>query len=501
MRFSVAFQESTYCVNGSDTVHITITSDTVADSNHQFTFTTTLYSTHTKYSQTFTTLMPTGSQSVTIPYVVPMAWANDTNVVDTNGDNGSLGVTLSVVYVLTSSLKQYTYTYNGYYDAIPATVEANLLPSVGTISYTSVDSKVPASWNCLVQGVSVVRVSVPQAAGIYGSDIYYYYFNGGTAQMQNYADISLRTAGNVTIPVTVEDSRGRLATADLYLVVQEYSAPVLTQISSQRCDADATLAEEGACFLSTGTLVGNSVGGRNTISVSAAWKKVTEDTYGQALAVQPASGTIVEANLEEGASYDIKYTIQDAFYSIDIYDYLSSTVYLLHFLKGGSGIAVGKAAEQASLFDVALNTTMRRDVTVGGDVSIVGELSLGDIAVKDALQSLQTPSESQFSVNTAAFALSGVTQNRIVRYGRMVMYAFEGVIGGSSPPLEGQEYVVGTIPAGYFSASFLPQISAMLNATSPCYVTISSIGQVKVTLSASYQQNIRLTGVGLVMDA
>lgn len=497
MKFTIGFEESTYCIDGSSTLHLVITSDTAADSTHQFTCSTTLSSTQGVYSQSWTTLMPNGSTSISIPYVVPIAWANDTTVVDMNGDNGALCASLSVVYVLTIGTNQYTLNYSGYYGMIPATVDASIVPSVGTISYTSVDGKVPESWDCLVQGVSVVRVSVPEAAGAYGSDIYYYYFNGGTAQLQSYADISLTAAGNVTIPITVEDSRGRLTTADLYLVVQEYSAPTLTNTSAQRCDAEGTLAEEGEYFLVSGTLNSSSVSGRNTASVTAAWKKVTEDTYGTAISIDPDAGTIVDAALEEGASYDVQYTIADAFYSINLYDYLSSTIYLLHFLKGGEGIAVGKAAEQENLFDIALDTTMRRDLIVGGDVSITGDLQLGDVGVKDALQSLQTPTESQFTVNTTDFPISDVSENRILCCGQIILYAFKGVITGDEPPIAGQEYVIGTIPAGYFNADYLPQLTVMLNGINPCVVAVSTAGQVTVTLSQSYQQTIWLTGMGL----
>ncbi|MFI3169806.1 MAG: hypothetical protein R3Y06_07675 [Faecalibacterium sp.] len=500
MKFSVAFQEETYTINGSDSLHVILTSDTEADSTHQFTFQLTLSTNNAEYTQSWSTLLPNGSTSVSVPFVVPMEWANDNEVVDMNGYNGAITASLTVVYLLTVAGKQYTTTYKGYYSSIPVYVDASLMPTIGTLSYTSVDGKVPEDWDCLVQGISVVRVSAAQAAGIYGSEIYYYYFNGGTAQLQSYADISLQTAGDITIPVTVKDSRGRMTTADLYLVVQPYSAPMLTQTSSQRCDAEGTLAEEGEYFLASGSLAEYTVSGKNTVSVSVAWKKVTEADYGTDLAIDPTAGSIVDANLEEGASYDVRYTVQDAFYNIKLYDYLSSTVYLMHFLKGGSGIAVGKAAEQEGLFDVALDTTLRRDLTVGGDATITGDLVLGEIAVGEVLQSLQTPSQSQFTLNTEDFPLSNVTENYILRCGRMITYCFKGSIVSEEPTLAGQAYVIGTIPAGYYSTTHLPYLSGVLNGLTPCVVSVSSIGQVTVTLSESYQQTVWVQGVSIDVD-
>lgn len=499
MKFSVAFQESNYTINGSNILHALMTSDTAADASHQFTFNLTLKTSNSEYSNTWTSLLPSGSKSVTVPYVVPMAWSNDFDTVDMNGYNGFISATLTVTYLLTVNEKQYTTTYSGYYATLPVYVDASVMPSVGTLTYTAVDSKVPSAWGCLVQGQSIVRVSAPNAAGAYGSDIYYYYFNGGTAQMQNYADISLQTAGDITIPVTIEDSRGRMVTADLYLVVQPYAAPTLSQISSQRCNADGTLSEEGACFLASGTVAGYTVSSKNTVSVSVAWKKVTTSNYGSAISVSMSEGQVINAQLEEGASYDIKYTISDAFYNITYYDYLSSTTYLMHFLKGGAGIAVGKAAEQENLFDVALNTTLRRDLVVGGDATITGELILGGTEIGTALQSLQEPLESQFTMNMTNFPASNVYMNKIVRCGRVITYSFKGMLN-SNEPKAGERYVLGSIPAGYYSADFLPQLNALLNGQYNCVVSVSSTGQVTVTLSESYMQTIWINGTSIVID-
>ncbi len=502
MTFALNIQESDYLINGSNSLHIVITAEEAAAATRQITYNVTVYSTNGEYSQNWpAVLLPSGSKTMSIPFVVPMEWANDADVVDMNGNNGSINVTMSATYEIMAGNNIYTAYYKGYHASVPAQVAETVLPTVGTITYESVDGKVPAEWDCLVQGMSTVRVSVPQAAGAYGSDIYYYYFNGGTAQMQNYADISLSAAGDISVNVMVEDSRGRFASADLYLAVQPYSVPSLTQVRAQRCDAAGDLAEEGDCFVVNGTLNSADVGGRNPTTVTVAWKKVTEERYPEGLAIDPASGVVIGAALDSSASYDVRYTIQDAFYNITLYDYLSSTLYLMHFLKGGAGIAVGKAAEQEQLFDVGLDTTMRRDLKVGGNAEITGELTLGSVAVKDALQSLQTPLESAFIVNTDAFPVSDVSENRIVRCGRFILYSFKGVLaGGDEPPLAGQEYVVGSIPAGYYAPSFLPQLNGMLGGTNPCVVTVSGIGQVKITLSQNYMQTIWITGVGIDVE-
>ncbi len=501
MVFKVGFEETEYCIDGQSILHIVATSETAASSKYQFTFSLKLSSTNGLYTYEWPeVLLPNGDTSVTIPFVVPLEWANDATTNDFLDWHGDISVTMSVLYELYLIGEVYEANYSGYAARLNVSVSDELVPTVGELSYESVDGKVPEDWGKLVQGLSVVRVSAPLAAGSYSSKIERYYFGSGTAQTENYADISLQNAGITTVSVTVQDSRGRTATQDLMLNVEAYAAPVLTQVSSQRCDEDGELSEEGTCFLAKGTLVGYALSGDNPVSVAVAWKKVTEDAYGEAVAFESDGEQIIEANLEEGASYDVQYTICDTFYTINLYDYVSSTVYLLHFLKGGTGIAVGKAAEQESLFDVALDTTMRRDLVVGGDASVTGSLVIGGVNVLTLLQTLETPSQTEFSLNTALFSPTDVTQNQIVRCGRQVVYQLQASFNDDPLPVAGQTIVVGTIPSGWYSPDFLPKFTAVQNGINLCVAEVSSMGEVTVLLTQSWQQALVLTGTGIILE-
>lgn len=500
MGFSVSFQESAYTIDGVTALHLVCsTGEDTASATRQYLFDVTLSSTDDLYRQSWQGVaLPEGKTSVVIPFVVPLGWAADCIQHAFDGTNGSLTAAMSAEETLTLGTKQYTYSYTGCRAALGVSVSETLQPTAGALEVVQADSTVPAEWGIWVQGLSRVRVSAPQAAGSAGSQIVAYYFNGGAAQTENSAELLLRDSGNVTVSVTVEDSRGRTATADLLLTVAPYAAPRLRAISSHRCAADGTADEEGTDFLAACTLDASPLDGKNPVTVQAAWKKVTETDYGAPVTVCPGSAQHIAAALGQGAGYDVKYTASDTFYTAEYCDYISSTVYLLHFRKGGRGIAVGKAAEQDELFDVGLETRLRRGLTVGGDLAVTGALALGGTDVSAALTALAGAETAALTPDQTYFSAAAITENSLVRWGRLVLYRFCGSLPGGTPPQEGDTVTVGTLPAGWYDAAHPPVLLALQSSVYPCPCTLSPAGTLTVTLTQTGQQTVMLTGVGIL---
>ena len=80
-------------------------------------------------------------------------------------------------------------------------------------------------------------------------------------------------------------------------------------------------------------------------------------------------------------SYDIRYTLTDAFGSIVVVDSLSTASVLMDFKSGGTGIGIGKVAETDNLFDVGMNAKFRGMVSGkiasldGNDGAITGDFN------------------------------------------------------------------------------------------------------------------------------
>lgn len=497
-RFTLGFQEEYFTIDGTSALHIKIDAEEPADSRQLYTFGLTLSTAYGSRTQTLTGSMPEGSSTLLVPFVPSLDWAEDFpyNAGELKYPDacGYFNVTMTVHLTVYTDLNQYERELTGYAATLPAGVAADLLPTVGELTVEAVDGRVPADWGLWVQNLSVARIGCPNAAGSYGSVIYGYYFGDGIARLENTVDLRLTESGTITLPVTVQDSRGRRATRDLLLTVQPYTAPALTGITSRRCDADGTESGEGAYFTARCAAQGSTLDGANPLTVTCAWKAVTDSEYGPAVPLtDPSAGQLVEAALQEGASYEVKYTVADAFYTVDHYDYLSSTVYLLHFLKGGTGIAVGKAAEQPALFDVALDTALRRDLTVGGDLTVTGSLTQNGTDLGAALTAFGTQTEAAFTVDDAL--VEEVLENRIVRCGRFVLYRLQCYLGAQTE--EGESYRIAAVPEGYFSTDLPPHITARQNARH-CKGWVDNEGGAFILPNSNSLSYTELYGFGII---
>lgn len=498
MGFSVGFAEDFFTIDGTSALHIRCTADEPATAAVHYSFDLTLKSTYGAYTQSWAGLqLPQGQATLTVPFVPPLAWAQDFAV--NLGEPayptacGLFQVSMVVHYTGYAGSLTFTHDYTGYAALLCADVAGDLLPTVGALTVQPADGVVPADWGVWVQGKSVARIAAPNAAGSYGSTILSWRFGPLAPRAQPTADLPLTQSGAVTVPVTVTDSRLRTATADLLLQVEPYAPPTLTGISTQRCTAAGTLSEEGDCFLPVFALNSSPVAGHNPAAVACCWKPVTQTDYGPAAA--PQSGVPVAASLQPGVSYDVKLTVSDAFGTADYYSYVSSTVYLLHFLKGGTGIAVGKAAEQPECFDVGLDAVLRRDASVGGDLSVVGSFTLGGTEVSAALRDIGTLTTAAL---TAQPCLEDVAENTAVKCGRVVLARICGALtNGEDPPWEGETYHIATLPQGFYSPDY-PALAVGVQNAKPCKAAVDAEGRVYVVPFADGMADTEVTIAALV---
>ena len=100
------------------------------------------------------------------------------------------------------------------------------------------------------------------------------------------------------------------------------------------------------------------------------------------------SGTFISsaALLNSANSYQVRLTVWDSFTSSVIVREVGTAVRLLSYIVKKTALAIGKFAEVANAFDVALPAIFRKNVSIYGDSGISGGLSVsGDAAVNGAL--------------------------------------------------------------------------------------------------------------------
>ena len=256
------------------------------------------------------------------------------------------------------------YTYNGNTlvgtstTTVTLSVPASIKPTITGITATRVDGTVPSSWGIYVQTKSKVTLTITGAAGAGGSTISSYSITGGGLSYTQSSVTTgfLNTSGSITFTGKVCDSRGRWSDeATVTISVVAYAAPRFNSYSTQRCTSAGASSSNGTYAKSTIGFSYWSCSGKNTITTAVAYKKSSESSYTNA-GVTFTSGTqfiFGGGNLSVDYSYDIRFTLTDAFGTVTVVDSLSTASVLMDFKAGGTGLAVGKVSETDSCFEVS----------------------------------------------------------------------------------------------------------------------------------------------------
>lgn len=159
--------------------------------------------------------------------------------------------------------------------------------------------------------------------------------------------------------------------ATLYAVWElAYTAPRVTGLSVNRCSSDGTVIDDGTYF----KIAFSWATDKTVTSIVVKWKPYSSTTWTQAtISASGVSGT-VNSVLGAGAvstesSYDMTLVVTDEVGSSTVTRSIPSLAYAIDFKAGGKGVSIGKPADTDNLFDVAIPTRFRKDVTIDTSVS------------------------------------------------------------------------------------------------------------------------------------
>lgn len=274
-------------------------------------------------------------------------------------------------------------TYNGSTSigsktcTLTLTVPSSVKPTISSLTAARVDGTVPTAWGIYVQTKSKAKLTINGAVGSYGSTISSYSITGGgyTSTASSFTTGFLNSSGTVTFTATVTDSRGRVsAAATVSISVVAYSPPSFSSYISQRCLSNGTVNDDGTYIRGQVSYSYASCSSKNSVTRATYYKKASESAWTNA-GVSFSSATAFTfggGKISTETSYDVKYTITDAFTSISIQDIVSTAAVVMDFKQGGKGVAVGKVSERDKTFEVSEDW----------DVRVYGKL------LKDYIQSL-----------------------------------------------------------------------------------------------------------------
>ena len=257
-------------------------------------------------------------------------------------------------------------TYNGNTNigaktcTLSLSVPASVKPTISSLSAARIDGEVPSAWGIYVQTKSKVKLTINGAAGSYGSTIKSYSITGGgySGSASTLTTGFLNNSGTITFKATVTDSRGRVsAEASVSITVTAYSPPYFNSSLSQRCLSNGTLDDDGTYIHALVSFGYSTCGGKNTLKTSVQYKQVSATQWTDA-GVTFASNTAFnygKGQISTETSYDVRYTLEDAFSSISVQEIVSTAAVVMDFKSGGKGVAIGKVSESDNTFEVAEN--------------------------------------------------------------------------------------------------------------------------------------------------
>lgn len=238
------------------------------------------------------------------------------------------------------------------------TVPTSVKPTMTSVTATRVDGDVPAAWSIYVQNKSKATVKINGAAGAYGSTISSYSISGGgySSTASSFTTGFLTSSGTITFAAKVTDSRGRVSDAKTVSIsVIAYSAPSFTSYLSQRATSAGVVNDDGTYIRGLISYSYASCSGKNTVTCATYYKKSSASSWTNANKSfsSETAFTFGGGAISTESSYDVKYTITDAFTTVTILDMVSTATVLMDFKASGKGIAIGKVSEKDKTLEIA----------------------------------------------------------------------------------------------------------------------------------------------------
>lgn len=241
-------------------------------------------------------------------------------------------------------------------------------------------SSITGNNTIIVRNKSNLMVTYTAAAAKKGATISKYSFtvngvtktstsSGGTI---NFGVIN--SASNLTLSANVVDSRGNYSsTVYKTITCYDHYAPYFTSFNAYRADADGSANTNGQYLKCVYSTKYASVNNTNSVTVNAYY------TTGTTTKKATGSNGVVLVNLKETSkTYNVYLQIVDKYNAIGTSS--STTVFgssrALNVSKDGTGVAIGKMADQNELFDVRWKSQFRSDVIIDGNLVATGLLKV-----------------------------------------------------------------------------------------------------------------------------
>ena len=220
--------------------------------------------------------------------------------------------TLKVTYVLKTTIDGTAY----YSRAERKMNVVDAAPELGAVSYEDTNSAtvaVTGDKSRIIQNHSTLSVKVPAATAKKGATIasYTIAFGGVTKTVKAAGAVSLGAVDvsySQALTVTATDSRGLTASHSIEVTVDDYSAPTAV------IDLHRLNNFEPTTYITAHARY-SYLNGKNAVTISAKFKKVSDSSYGTPIELKDSIQSIVTCDRD--SAYDFVVTISDRLESTD----------------------------------------------------------------------------------------------------------------------------------------------------------------------------------------
>ncbi|MGN1317295.1 MAG: DUF859 family phage minor structural protein [Acutalibacteraceae bacterium] len=282
---------------------------------------------------------------------VPVSWAEQL----TDAKKGKISIVLTT-YKDTKKIGSKTYSLSF---VIPS--QSEYLPEFSLVTQR-IDGDVPEDFEEYVKCKSKIKLDISGLELKYGASVSSYTATVDTTSKNAVpSTFDLNKAGNITVSVTVKDSRGFSVKKSQTVSVCDYSSPVLKINSLSRCDESGVKNTSGTRLLADFTPAYSSVGGKNIPKITYKYKKADSDTFSGEIELEESPCVLPDSEFLNNSSYTVAFKITDSITTDgDFFEReVSSSAIPFNIRNGGKGASFGCYAENDNELTVAWNLNVR----------------------------------------------------------------------------------------------------------------------------------------------
>ena len=241
------------------------------------------------------------------------------------------------------------------------TLPASIVPVISSVTIVEATAGIADTFGNYLRTKSKLAISI-SATGVQGSSISAYRttLDGVSYTASAFTSNTLNTAGDLTLTVSVTDSRGRVATSTQTISVLDYAQPSLSLFTAERCSEDGASAQtDGTHVRISAKASVSSISGKNSMTCTVYYRLANAESWVEAATLTPDDYTVSATNLlltptfDALSSYDIKLCVQDALSTVEQTVSIGTKQVIMDFYRDGSGIAFGKVAETVNTLEIS----------------------------------------------------------------------------------------------------------------------------------------------------